>query len=481
MRRRIAWIVAFTIQLVVIQLVVAGPLLAHARLKSSSPAAGSHLGRTPTELRLDFSESPELAFTIVHLLDRDGRAVDLAPLAYAAQSRRSIVTRITGRMAPGIYRVTWQVAGDDGHPVRGRFEFVVAPGTDTSVTEPAASATHHDPVAMPEGNGFGAESTPYVAVRWLAFVSLLLVVGAVTFRALVLQPLTHPSTHPGSAMFLRTAKDLAARLGGVAVTVLGVTLVLRLFVQSYAMHGAGSVFDASVITSMLTQTIWGWGWLLQLGGVLLATFGFHRAQAAARHDVLQPGVEGVRSSRWWLLASAGAVAAAFSPAFSGHAASVPKYRTVAMVADGLHVLGASSWLGTLAVLLIAGLAAAARQPAEVRALAVRSLVNRFSPVALTSAGLAVITGGLAAWMHVGTIGNLWGTRYGLTLIAKLAVLGIVSLTGFYNWRFVQPRLGTDEATARLERSARIEVAIAIVVLLVTAVLVGSPTSLDMQM
>jgi putative copper export protein len=84
-------------------------------------------------------------------------------------------------------------------------------------------------------------------------------------------------------------------------------------------------------------------------------------------------------------------------------------------------------------------------------------------------------------LHVGTIPNLWGTHYGVTLLIKLTVLGLVALTGFYNWRFVKPRLGTSEASARLQHSARIEVLIAVVVLLVTAVLVGSPTSMDMTM
>ena len=75
--------------------------------------------------------------------------------------------------------------------------------------------------------------------------------------------------------------------------------------------------------------------------------------------------------------------------------------------------------------------------------------------------------------------NLWGTRYGITLLVKLGILGVVALTGFYNWWFVQPSLGTDAATVHLRRSARVEVTVAILVLLVTAVLVA--TSMDMAM
>lgn len=184
---------------------------------------------------------------------------------------------------------------------------------------------------------------------------------------------------------------------------------------------------------------------------------------------------------WWRLAASGAVVSAFSPAFSGHAASVPKLRALAILADGLHVLGASSWLGTLAVMLIAGIAVARRSAPGESGPVTRSLINAFSPVALASAGLATATGVFAAWLHVGSIPALWTSRYGVTLMIKLGILGIVALTGFYNWRFVQPRLGTDEATLRLRRSARVEVAVAVLVLLVTAILVASPTSMDAAM
>ncbi|MDQ6633650.1 MAG: copper resistance protein CopC, partial [Gemmatimonadota bacterium] len=162
-------------------------LLAHGRLKSSNPASGAHLAHVPRELRLDFSETAEMAFTFVRLLSADGRAVPLGPLAYAPDSHRSVVAPVIGPMEPGTYVVVWQVAGDDGHPVRGRFEFVIAPGAMGSGAAPGEmSGMHHDPVSMPEGNGFGAESPFYVAIRWAEFAAVLLIVGAVTFRYLVL-------------------------------------------------------------------------------------------------------------------------------------------------------------------------------------------------------------------------------------------------------------------------------------------------------
>ena len=483
-----------------------GSASAHGRLKSSIPASGAHLASVPAQVRLDFSEAPELAFTMIRLQTADGRAIAVTAPTYAPDSRRSIVVRVAEAMAAGTYVVMWQIAGDDGHPVRGKFDFVVAPGADGIGVIPAMgsgavpgnaaatpphdmSAMHHDPVTMPQGDGFGAESPAYVIVRWLGFAALLIAVGAAAFRAFVLRRLrtdVDPDVRAREASMTMGAEHGAARLGLLAVLLLAATLVFRLYAQSYAMHGASRSLDIVLVWQMIRSTTWGAGWMLQLVGVVLAGAGFYGARSASRRanasSVQPPDTTPLpNTTMWWRLASAGVVACAFAPAFSGHASSAPRYRALAVLADGLHVLAASSWLGTLAVVLVAGIAAARLQSVERRGPFVRSLVLAFSPVALIAAGVATVTGVFAAWLHVGTIPNLWGTRYGITLLIKLGVLGVVTLTGFYNWRFVQPRLGTDDATMKLQRTARVEVAVALLVLVVTAILVASPTSMDASM
>ena len=94
------------------------PLWAHAALKRSTPAAGAHLAQVPTVLRLDFTETLELNFASLRLVSSSGREIALGPLAYAPDSRRSLVASVKGAMDAGTYVVMWQVAGDDGHSVR---------------------------------------------------------------------------------------------------------------------------------------------------------------------------------------------------------------------------------------------------------------------------------------------------------------------------------------------------------------------------
>ena len=476
---------------------------AHGRLKSSLPAAGAQLSIVPRELRLDFSEAPDLTFSSIRLVSKAGREIPLGTVAFATDSRRSIVALLAGALEAGTYTVIWQMAGDDGHPVRGRFDFViaagaaglgvapvgVAPGTASNarartMDSTAMAGMHHDPESMPESNGFDAESPLYVVIRWMQFVGVLLAIGTVSFHAFVLGFIRrdpHSLAQGDEPAMLTVVEARAASIGSMAALLLAITLVLRLGAQGYAMHGASVTANPSLMMPMLGKTMWGWGWLLQLVGVVFVAIGFRGARKA-RYDTGGAATSATLGHwhLWWRLAALGAVLLAFSPGMASHAASSPKLRSLAMLTDGLHVLAASSWLGTLAIVLFAGVAVAATR----RSLSgefVRDMINAFSPLALVSAGIATSTGVFAAWLHVGTVPNLWGTRYGLILLTKLGILGVVTITGFYNWRFVKPRLGTPDATMHLRRSARVEVAVAMIVLLVTAVLVASPTSMDMIM
>jgi copper transport protein len=470
---------------------------AHGHVKSTSPAAGTHLALAPREIRLEFSEVPDLTFSNVKLVTADGRAVALAPLAYSDASRRVVVAAIRSALASGTYVVEWQLTGDDGHPTRGRFNFVIAPGamvmpgaaTDSArgrASAPAAAGTgsehmqmHHDPTSLPEGAEFGVESPAYVVIRWAQYLALLVTIGAVAFRLFVLQR-SRPQAQAGSDAVFDEAERRAAMLGLVGVGVGVLTLASRLYAQSYAMHGASDAGDASSTLQMIGSTMWGRGWVLNLIGLLVSGAGLTMA-LRAEPGPRAPGDEGARVAgplRPWSVATLGVVLLAFFPALSGHAAASPSFPGLAIVADALHVLGASSWLGTLTVLLVAGLPAAIQRGESRRGAIVADLANAFSPAALVSASLAAVTGVFAAWLHIGRIPDLWGSRYGQTLLVKLAILVVVAVTGAYNWRFVKPALGSDAATTRLRRSASVEVTVAVVVLLVTAILVALPTPVD---
>ena len=102
------------------------------------------------------------------------------------------------------------------------------------------------------------------------------------------------------------------------------------------------------------------------------------------------------------------------------------------------------------------------------------MVRAFSPVALASAGVVVIAGGLLALAYVGTLDDLVGTVYGQVLMVKVLLLAVTLAIGARNWRLLTPQLGTARGTDIMKRSAMIELAFGAGIIAATALLVSLP-------
>jgi putative copper export protein len=143
----------------------------------------------------------------------------------------------------------------------------------------------------------------------------------------------------------------------------------------------------------------------------------------------------------------------------------------------LHVLAAGLWIGTLFVLVVAGLSALLRhEPTRARRGAIAAdMVNGFSPLALSMGGIVVLFGLITAWKHLHRLDSLWTTPYGYALIAKLCFVAMVFALGTWNWRRQRPTLGTEGAAASIKRSASMELTVAAIVLMITAIVVSLPS------
>jgi copper transport protein len=450
-----------------------GHAWAHAHLRKSEPGANARLATAPRFLRLWFTEAPELSQTTVTLVDAAGTAVRVASPERDADGELAVRVAITGDIRPGRYTVRWRTAAADGHPSSGTFAFEVRPSPASPVLAAPDSATASArpsvasapgaavvaPVASTRDQASDADAlTPaWIVARAVSFVALLAVLGAVTFRVAVVPRTSDFTVHER----VDVASDTARRAVLLSAVLL-LAAAAKLYLQNRMMSGSAAA-DLAHMQTMSMETHWGAAWRLQLGAGVVALVGFALAWR--------------RVSGGWVVAGLASAALATSAALAGHAAAATQWRSVAIVDDTLHILSASAWLGSLLWLLVASLRVQ-KLPDAGRAARVASLVTAFSPVALASAATVVLTGLLSAWMRLGSVPALWTTSYGQVLLVKLLFLTGVIGTGFYNWRFVQPSLGTDIATARLRRSATSELAIGFIVIVVTAVLVAMPTPVD---
>jgi putative copper export protein len=171
----------------------------------------------------------------------------------------------------------------------------------------------------------------------------------------------------------------------------------------------------------------------------------------------------------WILAAIAVVFTILQPVYTG--------RNFSGRVNAVHILAASTWLGTLLVLVLVGIRGLIRSNATgaQRAELVADLVNSFSPLALSASTIVAITGATTAWLHLKRISALWTTSYGIALMVKLVLVLIVVVLGAWNWKRVRPSLGTEGTEHTIRRSATMELSFAALVLLATSVLVTLPS------
>jgi copper transport protein len=293
-------------------------------------------------------------------------------------------------------------------------------------------------------------------VGWLLFASLVAVLGAVALRW-ISAAADVPAHIPGDWL-----ADRAARIGRTAALVLGVALAL-LFVRQLLQFHDPFVPWTDDARLLLLGTSWGHLWI----AALLCALGAAGALALAAGV---PGVAARGRSLAWAVATALTLALGAYPAVTGHANATEELRPLTLASDALHVWAAGTWIGSLGALI--WLERSWRRERVTPASLLPDLVPAFSRVALICGGLLVVTGVLAAWVHLSSVGALVETPYGRRLVLKVALAAGVYALGALNWRRLKPRLREPAGQEALRRSAVLELVVAQGVLLATAFLIA---------
>jgi len=274
------------------------------------------------------------------------------------------------------------------------------------------------------------------AFELLGFLASFALYGAAGFGNVVL-----PGAGPTPSLVRRAT---SVGIVGVILSFLALLVALaRTATEKHLTLGAAAVAGGGALVA-------------RVAFLVVALVGF--ALARRGHGLARPG---------WALAAVASLCLALRTIVSG--------RWTTLI-NPLHVLAGGLWIGTLFVLAFAALPLTVRRwwPEGRHAAAIAVMVRRFSNLALASSALLVVTGVTTAWRHLKHLDALWTTPYGLVLCAKLAFVLAVAGFGAFNWRAVSPRLGEDESTDALTRSARTELALAAAVLVLTAILVSIP-------
>ena len=99
----------------------------HTKLTKAEPGVSATVTTAPTQIRLWFSEQPELALTSVTLEKAADSSVVAKLVLAATDDEKSVAGKIPAPLAAGTYLVVWKTAAEDGHPAKGSYSFTFKP------------------------------------------------------------------------------------------------------------------------------------------------------------------------------------------------------------------------------------------------------------------------------------------------------------------------------------------------------------------
>jgi copper transport protein len=378
----------------------ATPASAHASLVEADPADRSWQETAPDEVTLVFNEPVSLAPEGLRVFDGDARRVDLGDRQDPSTPDR-IHAALPDDLPDGGYVVTYRVISADSHPVAGALTFTVGDGVEVA-----------DELVAELFGGAGAHWPGLVGpvLRALAYLGALVAAGAVVFAAGV----------ASSPRDRRSARWLASR----AIVLAGGASLAAVPVQAVAVTGRrllDVVRPGGGLGETLLATSFGHGTLVRVAGLSALWLAWSSVVKDRRDRPAQHVATG-----------AAAVVVAGSFVLDGHQRTVEPTWLLAG-ADLVHLLGAATWLGVLALLAVA----VRRRRLDDDPVGAARIVARASRVALWSVVAVGAAGVAMAWVLVRTPSALTSTGYGWTLVAKTGVVVLVLAFAAYNrWRLV---------------------------------------------
>ncbi len=398
----------------------AGPAQAHTELEQARPADGAKLDRLPKHAQLVFSEdvAPEDLTVIV------GGAV-LPDEVVPGKPRTLSVDLRTVEPARTVV-LSWKVIDPhDGHESEGALELHVrGSGGGDAAAAPAQTGPPSEPRFMEEAE---------VATRTVGYLAMAVLIGGLLFVSL-LWPAGAQETRTRFVLGTSVVAGALAAVGEMAIVLWRADGSLKL--STALSQDFGRVYAAMVLL-----------WLLAAVVVVGA---------------VQGGAPAVRRLPWRIGALVVAIGLARCTSMNAHASFAPR-PSLGAVADLLHLVAVSAWVGGLVVLTVGVLPRRRLEELE-------EVVPRFSRVAQVSVLVIVASGLILVWQVVWPIDGFWATHYSRVLLVKLSLFVLVMLAAMQSKRWVDRAIAGTNASRGGGAVRSIATSVAAETVLVAAVL-----------
>src|SRR5581483_3365499 len=253
---------------------------AHATLRSTTPPYAHEVARAPATIRLHFDQHVKILAGAVKVLDANGRNHALG----STSTGLDIVTRLKP-LARGGYTVRWQGISADSHVVSGVWTFGVG------VKAPAIGDAY----------GAGGPTRTEDVVRWLWFLGIALMIGALGLRLVVLRGVAVPLDLARRVAVAAGLGAVVALEAGIAAFSLNCEDALQLSFSKF-MYGDlspmattrfGRAFIVMTLAFALVLALVYLSWLLDRVGFLWPAFAvalvFAGGLSLSGHDAVDPG------------------------------------------------------------------------------------------------------------------------------------------------------------------------------------------------
>lgn len=404
--------------------IFASPAFAHAQLDSTNPAASSTLSKSPKTIELTFSENVELTFGSVRLYD--GRGDRISTSSPKKQSGQTVAIK-PPRLQNGTYVVAWNVVSADSHAVRGAFTFSVG---DSKSNQTSSSNTLSQVLSEPGTSSvikFG-----FTFVRFLAFLSLALIIGIVAMRLFIAKRWEYPRVDQ----------------------ILFISLITLFFSSLLSIGFQAALAGRFSLTQAFSFDV--------LNQERATRFGRVELLRAFTCILMYLSWTFTKEKLFKIMALLSAFVLAMTPAMSGHG-STGQYVAFAFGADVIHVLASSIWFGGLLVL-----------PFLILQKDGQEVTKRFSQVALSCVVAIAATGVFAWWRQVGSYEASVSTWFGQLINLKVVLFLSAIVVAWFSRSHVQSMLTKSDKNTRLRltKLVYLESALLIVVMVATSVVVN---------
>ena len=434
----------FLISIIIVSSISVGSVYAHPFIENTEPAQSSNIAIGTTQIIIRYSETIEVEFSTIKVLDNTGNQVDNKDTKFFDSKNSLIVT--TKPLDDGVYTVTSKVLSRvDGHVVDDAFVFSVG---DAKIPEVLLKGKTEGPsIYFPEA-----------AARFPGLVGQVVVLGSILFSLLIWRSLkTKKTMRENSEVLQKTHSHLFLKITGIGLLLVLASNILMLAVQAITLQttafevirtGFGTTWLVRMILTIILLGIWFWSERKMIIG---------RAQ-----QFLILGLSLALISTTTML---------------GHGTA--SLHEPAIILDYAHNLLASVWIGGVIYAAFVMIPSFSKLESDKKEKLSLLVIPKISSIVIIAVGILIITGPTLLWFLESNVGLLYDSTYGKLILVKIALGSIMIAIGGYNQfriqRYAEKNLESGKISVynRFRRSLKIESMVGIVLLGVVALLANS--------